>query len=64
MRIPDSYDILEAHDIEMERRRARRPVCDDCGEHIQDETAFLINGSWICERCMDNFRELVEDYIE
>ncbi len=64
MRIPDNYDIWEAHDIEMERRLARRPVCEDCGEHIQDETAFFINGCWICESCMDNFREVVEDYIE
>ena len=64
MRTPDNYDIWEAHDIEMERRRARRPVCECCGEHIQDETAFLINGDWYCEKCMDNFRELVEDFIE
>lgn len=60
----DNYDVWEAHDIELERRRMRRPVCDDCGEHIQEETAFLINGNWICEKCMDNYREIVEDYIE
>ena len=64
MSIPDNYDIWEAHDVEMERRRARRPVCRDCGEPIQDETAFLRDGEWTCERCMDNYRELVEDYIE
>ena len=64
MNIPDSYDMWEAHDIAMERRRARRPVCEECGEHIQEETAFLIRGEWFCEKCMDNFRELVEDYLE
>ena len=62
--IPDNYDIWEAHEIEMERRRARRPVCETCGKRIQDETAFLIEGEWKCEKCMDEHRVLVEDYIE
>ena len=62
--IPDNYDIWERHEIEMERRLARRPLCENCGKRIQDETAFLINGEWICEKCMDGFRELVEDYLE
>lgn len=64
MRIPDNYDLWEANDIEMERRRARRPICDECGDYIQDETAFLIHGKWFCKECIDNFEELVEDYIE
>ena len=64
MNFPDNYDIWEAQDIAKERRRARRPVCKLCGEHIQDETAFLIQGDWYCESCMDNFRELLEDYDE
>lgn len=62
--IPDSYDMWEHREIELELQRVRRPVCEDCGEHIQDETAFLINGCWFCEKCMDNYREIVEDYIE
>ena len=64
MNIPDNYDLWEAHDIEQERRRARRPVCSECGENIQSEMAHLIHGKWYCEDCMENFKELVEDYIE
>lgn len=64
MRIPDNYDIWEAHDIEKEMRLARRPVCDTCGHPIQDETAILMDGKWMCESCLDNLRVLVEDYIE
>ena len=64
MSIPDNYDIWRAHDIEMERRRARRPVCECCGKHIQSETAYLIQGDWYCEDCMDNYKELVEDYLD
>lgn len=64
MSIPDNYDIWAAHDIEMERRRARRPVCEVCGHHIQDETAYLFRGTWIHKKCMENFEELVEDNLE
>ena len=64
MSIPDNSDLWAAHDIKQERRRMRRPVCEECGRHIQDETAFLIRGEWFCQECMDNFEELVEDYIE
>ena len=62
--IPDNYYLWEAQDRAMERRRARRPVCSECGEAIQSEMAFLIHGDWYCEDCMENFKELVEDYIE
>ena len=64
MSIPDNYDIWEAHDIEMERRLARRPVCDRCGKHIQDETAVEIFGKMICESCIDDLRVSLEDYDE
>lgn len=37
----------------------KRPVCADCGNHIQDEEAYYINGEWVCMDCMDSYlREL------
>ena len=62
--IPDNYDVWEAQDIAKERRRARRPVCDRCGEHIQDETAVAVCGKLICENCIDDLRVSLEDYDE
>jgi formylmethanofuran dehydrogenase subunit E len=62
--ISDNYDIWEAHEIEMERRRARRPKCYRCGEHIQDETAVEIAGKLICENCIDDLRVCLENYDE
>ena len=44
------------HDAEQTRQLEQRPICEDCGEPIQDETAFYINGEWICESCMDSYR--------
>lgn len=35
------------------------PVCADCDEHIQDETAYYINGEWICRRCMEAYERQV-----
>lgn len=62
--IPDNYDLWEAHDIKNEMWLARRPVCSECDQHIQDEEAFYINGEWICEKCMDNYKRFVDDFCE
>lgn len=65
MRIPDNYDLWEAHDIKQERERMRRPKCSLCGEHIQDEHLFLINDEFICTECLiTNFKKETEDYID
>ena len=47
------------YDAEQNRRLEEMPVCADCDEHIHDETAFYINGEWICENCMDAYRREV-----
>jgi formylmethanofuran dehydrogenase subunit E len=65
MGIPDNYDLWEAQDVERERRRARRPVCSRCGEHIQEEEAYLIEGAFICQKCMEqDFKVWVDDFTE
>ena len=50
---------FEKHDAEQNRWLEKMPVCADCGEHIQDETAFYINGEWICKSCMDSYEREV-----
>ena len=52
-------------DMELERQRARRPLCSHCGVRIQDEEAYLINGDFICEKCMEReFKVQVDDFTE
>lgn len=46
---------FERWDAERERRLAQLPTCADCGEHIQEETAYYINGDWICRNCIDSY---------
>ena len=43
-----------APDIKKERWLARLPQCEYCGEHIQDEYFYEINGEWICKACLDD----------
>lgn len=52
----DNYSMWEAHDAEQNRQLERLPRCADCDEPIQDETAYYINGEWICEDCMEAYR--------
>jgi len=58
--------IMDFHrwDAEQQSQIDQLPECADCGEVIQDETAFYINGEWICEDCIDAYRKDVTDYIE
>lgn len=50
---------FDAWDAEQNKRLEQLPECADCGEPIQDETAFYIDGEWICEICMDSYRREV-----
>lgn len=50
------------YDREQQRRLARRPKCDICGEHIQDEYCYLIGGETVCPECLENdYRMEIED---
>lgn len=63
--IPDYNDFVSAHMDEQEKQLAERPICEECGEHIQDDDCFEINGCLICPECLDiNHRKAVDDYID
>lgn len=56
----DAERYMEAQDI----RLARRPKCDCCGEHIQEESALhYATGKidiWLCQECIDGNTEYIE----
>lgn len=60
--ITDSYSLWEANEARLERELANRPVCAECGEHIQDERAFKDDDKWLCEDCYLGHLVYVEDY--
>lgn len=53
-----------AYDAECERRLQRRPVCDECHEHIQDDHYYDIRGMIICPDCMREHKEDIEEDYE
>ena len=50
-----------AHDAECERWLMRRPVCDKCGNHIQDDHFFRLDREIVCPDCIDDW---LKDYRE
>ena len=55
--VPDAYDMWEKHEHEREKTLLRFPVCDACGERIQDDHCYKIGHEVLCEECMkENFR--------
>ena len=49
---------------DLEEQAEKLPVCSECGERIDGEVAFEIDGEYICEECLiENHRVWVEDLI-
>lgn len=51
--VKDADDYAADLDEELERR----PVCCECGCHIDTEYGYLIADKWYCRNCIDDFRE-------
>ena len=52
----------ERYMADQDKKLERRPVCDCCGRHIQDDSALHYKGMWLCVRCMyDNTEDIEEE---
>lgn len=61
----DAYDLWRDHQAEQDRWLMKRPVCERCGEPIQDEELWDINGTIYCDECARyEFLKETEDYEE
>jgi len=55
---------FDRHDRQQEEALDKRPVCCYCGEPIQNDICYEINGEYFCEDCLDmHFRKAVDDII-
>lgn len=53
------------HDKEAEEKLARLPVCELCGEPIQQEFAIYYADQWCCEECEHDFwKSIRSDFLE
>ena len=50
-----------AYDAECEARLKRRPMCDICHEHIQDDHYYDILGYTICPSCVEDKKEWIDE---
>lgn len=63
MYVPDNYDAYKQHEAERESWLSKRPICECCGEPIQDDYLYEINGDILCEECMKGeYRKWTENY--
>lgn len=61
----DNYSQWKLREQQHECWLKKRPLCDYCEEHIQEEHFYLINGECICPDCMENnFKKWTEDFVD
>ena len=60
---PDSC--FAQYDADQNRELSYRPICCDCGEPIQDEHLYIIEGEFYCTHCLEsNHRHYTNDYVK
>ena len=57
----DNFDLYDMEEARLSRAERKRPHCDICREPIWDEYAYRIDGVLICESCVENSKEYLED---
>ena len=65
----DNYDLLMMQEAEMEAELESEldelPICECCGEPIQQAEAIYYNDQWCCEECEDVFWKGIRfDFLE
>lgn len=57
---PADYD---AHCREQDRAMELLPECCECGNRIEDDFCYEINGEIICETCMEQYKKFTMDLV-
>lgn len=61
----DPVKDYERYAAEQERELQKLPVCECCGEPIQQEKAVYYNDQWICKDCeIDFWKDIRTDFLE
>ena len=64
MEMEDNFALWQQHERDMEASLARRPQCECCGQYIQDDYTWEIDGELFCPKCAaDKFRRATEDLM-
>lgn len=61
-RTDDPIADFHAYDAERQRELDRLPECCECGNPIQNEHCYEVNGEYICPDCMEkNHKKWTDD---
>lgn len=55
MNLDGNLAFLDEHEREQDEALESLPKCDQCGEPIQDDYYFQINGERFCEDCLHKY---------
>lgn len=56
----DPYRDFTRWDNDREEWLINRPVCDGCGDHIQDDYGYRIGDELYCQNCIDGWKEFID----
>lgn len=63
--VPDYTDLYEEYEAELDRQAEKLPECAYCGVRITDDYYYDIDGTILCEDCMnDEYRKNTDEYME
>lgn len=61
----DNYGLYEMYEAEQEEEAEKLPECCECGERIDGEYLYDIDGDLYCEECMMAlFKKQTENYMD
>ena len=46
---------------DQEEKLNKRPLCDYCGQPVQDDCYYELNGEVYCQYCIDNCKKFFEE---
>ena len=63
-RTDDPLRDFARYDAMMADREAKLPQCEDCGNPINDDIYFNVEGEFLCEKCMhERYARNTEDWL-
>lgn len=61
MTMPDNFTLYDLEEARLAREEAKRPHCDMCGGAIWEDYGYRIDDMLICESCIENAKEYIEE---
>lgn len=57
----DNFDFYEQEEKRLAALLMKCPICEWCGEPIQEDYAFRIHGDLVCQHCIEDAKENIDN---